>query len=489
MRTSTLCVVRRKLENKAVIIFTHKRHLLVVLLSCLLVVFPLRADSHRSSQESLSSIVKRYSSTLVLSVTDPLQGAVIFEHNAAKPVKPASVLKIVTTLALLKRYGPEHVFTTEILVDEVAKGVVRTLYVRGGGDPSLNLEEAWLIVRKLKQKGISRIDRLVLDDAAFDGERDPVGTRAYQTGSAALSFNYNSYGFTICPGDKKGSPAYVSADPPESGIIIENNVGTTAGDHCGAAVVQGGDSRTFRVKGAIGVSSKCATYYRSVDDPPDYFGRTFLALLEGQGVKVPKQFSRANVPATASLVMIHGSKPLKSILGDLNHFSNNFIGEQLLFLLGDSADVGEVAALPGRFRRSLGLRRLAEQITLLGYMKDQFVLADGSGLSHQNRLTARMLTDIFHYIEHDEAIRPEFEDSLSVAFRSGTLKKREFEPSDLTLRAKTGTLDGVSALAGFLINRQGRKLSFAIIQNGVASKDKAVQVEDQIVKALYENSL
>ena len=120
----------------------------------------------------------------------------------------------------------------------------------------------------------------------------------------------------------------------------------------------------------------------------------------------------------------------------------------------------------------------------VGVWREGFVLADGSGLSHENRVSSRAIVGLLRHASETYRLQPEFETSLSIAGIEGTLKKRSPRNGRVIIRGKTGTLDGVSSLAGFLHAESGRKFSFAILQNGVRSRQKALSFEDEFLEEL-----
>ncbi len=431
----------------------------------------------------VSPIVERARWNVGVSVLDGDSGRELFGFNDHKPLKPASVSKIVTSAATLTLLGPDTTFSTQVLGSSSTRiGTLPVVYIRGGGDPSLTIESTWTLVRTLKSLGITGIKKLVLDDSQFLDARPPSGQRAYEAGSSALSFNNNSVSFVVCPGKSKGDKASIKIEPWESQAKLENKAVTGKGRTSGVSIDHAGGTR-FVAKGNMGILAECARYYRSLPDSVEYFGTTLIALLNSVGIDAPKKFERGITPDDAYLIYDHLSKPLKSIVEDLNHFSNNFIGEQLLYLLGDTSP-----GVPGRgrFRREEGLSRLNDFIARRGFPQKEFRLEDGSGLSHTSLLSSRVVTGILYRVSRDNWVSPEFEMSLSVGFRSGTLKKREFSPSSLLLRGKTGTLDGVTSLAGYVWNHEGKKVIFSIIQNGTSTKEQGVLLEDRIVKALFD---
>lgn len=449
------------------------------LLVLAIVLFPLLvAAEEGASLDSWIASKKRNAeiSVAVMDLAEPQGSPLLFGFNAARALKPASILKIITSAAALEELGPDFRFRTTVLADslrplEGGRYGVGVLAIRGGAAPDLNIEQAWLLSRKIKMLGISQIDSLVFDDSAALGGVARAGPRAYQTGSSALSFNYNSVGVVICPA-VSGRPAVVSVDPLESGAEILGAVQTIikGANSYLVDLDQGAEGGiTARVSGNIRYDEGCRTVYRSVPNPQRFFAETFRRLLEALGIAV--KVTRFELPQSAPLTEVAkiDSEPLQRILQDLNHFSNNFIAEQVVYALGEKQ---------GLFEREKGLELLVRYLNQRG-LGNGATIVDGSGLDHENRLSAEAVARVLAEAASRLESGPEFIASLSVAGASGTLKEREFGP--VFVRGKTGSLDGVSSLAGLIRSRTGKRLAFAIIGNSIASKEKAVEFEEQLV--------
>lgn len=407
-------------------------------------------------------------------VVDTSTGRTVFAHNPDLPLKPASVLKVATAAAALEYLGAEFTFRTQFWTENFVSGGVDTLTIVGGGDPDFTTEDAWLAAREIHKRGVRRIGRIQLDESQFISLQAPSGQRAYRAGSAGLPFNFNSIGFEVCP-TVVGRNAVVSVDPWESGATLAGQIKTARGGRF--TVDERGGWLRYQLGGSVSPGA-CVELYRAVDDPKMYLGRTFAELLRSVGVQVNRPPVEGRRGAGATLLYEHHSKPLVDIVRDLNHYSNNFIAEQIVLGLGMN--------VTGMRDRSAGLERIAAYLGRLGVPVEQVSLADGSGLSHANRLTARAVTTVLGAMHHDVAIGPEFEISLSVSGRSGTLRERRFGSDERVVRGKTGTLDGVSSLAGYVTTAAGRHLAFAVIVNEARSKDVARRFENKIVELLYE---
>lgn len=420
-------------------------------------------------------------------VRDLITGRTLYQLNSSLPLKPASVLKLATTNAALTRLGADFAWQTQISLHDFSRGEARIVSVRGSGDPAMTSETLWLLARRIYKAGVRSIGSLVLDDSAFIDRRVRSGSRAYEGGSSALAFNFNSIGFDVCPGTL-GKHAFVTADPWELPLEISGEVKTVVRQ--GEPVLiedrsscdEKGCRIAFELGGTIEHDSTCVVTYRSIDDPREYFGKVLVGLLKQLGIKGEMKLRFQTAPADSTTSIPHVSRPLRDVLVGLNNFSTNVTAEQLVYAIGRSED-----GLLMSYRQ--GLERIRESLLDLDVSPEQVNVVDGSGLSHDNRLSAAAILKILEKQYKNQDFGVEFQSSLSVWGRSGTLKKRQPLPENVYIRGKTGSLDGVSSLAGYLF-RQGRHpLAIAVLQNRVASKAKAVDIEDSLVDVISHSDL
>ncbi|MCB9029904.1 MAG: D-alanyl-D-alanine carboxypeptidase/D-alanyl-D-alanine-endopeptidase [Deltaproteobacteria bacterium] len=452
---------------------------LSIILACLL---PVSAFCY-SEDNLVSRIDKLVTSTSPNSavvVVDLNKSKIIYKNKANAPVKPASVLKLLTSQVALSTLGPHYRFSTKFYSRNPVPvdGAISALYVKGGGDPSFTLESMIDAVREIKKKGVHSIGQIVLDESYFNGSNGRSGQRAYEAGSSALSFNFNSISFDVCP-SAVGQPARVVHDPYELPLKVVDKINTIKKGRVNFRLdeVTGSDNAlTYRVSGELGRYAKCLKVYRSVGNPPLYFGMSLLGLLEENGIKVLGGLSKGLTPANSNLLYDHSSKVLSQIVWDLNNFSTNFIAEQLLFSIGSTHDKV--------LDRNYGLSKLKQHIVNLGFEADKIALFDGCGLSHSNRITAMMLAMVLREARLRIASWPEYKASLSVAGKSGTLKKRLTQLSGATVRAKTGSLNNVSSLAGYIDTDRGNNFAFVIISNQVQSIGRTRKFEEDLVKLI-----
>lgn len=478
--------------------------------------FPVKAQEKVSITPRIKSFVEssltkgKKPPTIGVSIAE-LNGGDVYSKNASTLMKPASVLKVATSYTALKMLKASYRFPTEFFVDRMPygssdNGSVGNLYVRGYGDPSLLDEHLWRVSQILKEFGVKRIQSVVIDDSLFIDPQSPTGERTYQAGLSATALNHNCYSVTVTP-QQLGDKALVSVDQGFHGKLT-TNVKTTQGKGIKLGVTQIPSSldskmqwydfqkfsraqpfsvlHTLNISGSIGARAEPQTMYFSSPYPFLYFGNTFTKILVQSGIEVGAEATRGETPSTAKKLYQHQSKPLSFIVNDLNHYSNNFIAGQILYALGQD----EV----GVFRKEVAFKRIAESLDELGIAEGSYEMYDGSGLDHNNRMSAEQVMKILLAGYRDFSIQPDFISSLSRFGVSGTLKKRILTGKHLNSNraqrnvegvwAKTGTLNGVSSLAGYVEGASGRRYAFVILLNNIVSKSHALAIENGIVELL-----
>jgi serine-type D-Ala-D-Ala carboxypeptidase/endopeptidase (penicillin-binding protein 4) len=416
-----------------------------------------------------------------LYVADLNSGSEIFSINADKPLKPASVMKVLTSYVSLNNLGPEHRFDTEISAIGVKGASVDKLIIKGLGDPYMTSENIWLLAERILKLGIKNIDELVFDNTAFMQQQSRAGQRAYETAPSALTYNFNSLALEFCafPG---GEAAVVTPEAWGLPLKIIGNVRLSNKSQTAIQVEEKTSdfNPVFQVGGALNFDDECRTVHRSIENPSYFFANSLKYFLSIRGIKGAMRIKYEKTPSNATLLYTSESKPLSQIIADMNHFSTNFLAEQILYAIGHNQD-------GTGFDRNLGLKRLSDALQQLGLESDRFQIVDGSGLSHDNRLSVRAIARILVELAQEEDLRAEFESSLAVLGRSGTLKRRNPPGQSGIVRAKSGSLDGVSSLAGYVSTQAKRQVAFVIFQNNVASKDRAIQIEDRVLEAIYQD--
>ena len=423
-------------------------------------------------------------------VVDQNDGSVLFQRDADLALVPASNQKILTSLAALHAFGPTFRFTTQVFADRApdAAGAVEFLVLRGGGDPGLTSEEYWRLAADLRLKGLRSVTGgILLDDGAFDAVRwhpswKTISARAYHAPVGALTANYGTFAVAVAPGGGEGAPVVVAIDPVVPLLRPVNRATTSAAGTRRSLVV---DRRTVNGNLDIVVSGRTAAggeqkvYYRSVVDPALLAGAVFQMQLEANGITVASAPRRAVVPESAHLLHEHRGKSLAELVRSFLKYSNNAMGESLVKSLG-------VRAAGGVGTWANGIPALRAELAAAGLDLESTHIADGSGLSYENRVSPKTLVAALRVAAHSFRFGPEFAASLPVPGGVGTLKERA-AGAQQRVRAKTGLLTRVTALSGYAERSDGSRAIFSVIVNGFrGDSGRAMDVLDSFVVALVQ---
>ncbi len=402
------------------------------------------------------------------------KGDIIFEKNADTKLIPASVIKIFTSYAALKKLGPNSTFKTRVFRTGLLNEGTLTgnLFLKGGGDPSLVSERMWMLINELVRSGIKKINGdIVADSSYYDLEKTPVARPVYLSDEAfnapigALSFNFNTTTIYVKPAEKIGDKPLVYTDPENSYIDVVNQAKTGTENSKDTlsvkriSAVEGDMGDTVLLRGTLPISSNERRFYRNIVNPALYTANMFKTFWEQRSLIFKGKIIEGVTPSNAKLVIEFESLPLWQIIWGLNKFSNNFVGDQILKKLG-----AETWGVPGTIEK--GLTAVRDILEDSGLTKDSYKMTDGSGLNRQTFVTARQVTKVLNLAYHDFSIFPEYIASFGISGVDGTLRRR-FSSSKMKgrIRAKTGSLDGVASLAGYLETDSGEKLAFTIIIN------------------------
>ncbi len=432
---------------------------------------------------------------VAVQVVDLKTGEQVWARDADTGLNPASTTKILTAATALKNLGPAYSFTTIVYgaTEPDGAGVIDgPLYVKGGGDPTLVVEKLWKLVRDLELAGVTKVDGDLILDESFFGEdhaligwnkrRDIERGPSYFPALSALSLNFNTIAVVVRPGPESGKPAVVALETESDGYIeIENEMTTTrAGTRPRVKMdreVAKDGTMSFLMEGSVPVGDRVRRYYRTVHDPTAYFGAAFRAICEDRGIEVTGRTRTGVVPNSAEPLVSLSSPPLSSILMDMNKYSSNFMAEQVLRTVG--------AEVKGAGTTAAGIEVMREYLEGLGLEGDSFSLVNGSGLTREAEIPPSVLTAVLVDMAHDEQVGHEFTTSLSIAGRDGTLRRR-LEDEAGRLRGKTGTLDGVHCLAGYVESGDGGRYAFAFLANDFRGGSYRVKrVHDRFARMMF----
>ena len=403
--------------------------------------------------------------------------------NADKPMNPASTMKIVTTYSALELLGPAYRWKTEAYLDG------EDLVLKGYGDPRLDEESYWMLLRALRGRGLRDIRDIVLDRsyfapaqlAAFDNDT----FRPYNVTPDALLVNFKSVRFVFVP---EGERVRVFAEPSLPGLEIINSLRTSAG-----ACPDG--TRAFREVVAASFQSKpprasftgvypVACLERELNvalhDPQDYFAAITRQFWTEIGGTWSGSVREGSPSSAARLVYLHESEPLGRIVRDINKFSNNVMARQLFLTLA-----AELSGSPARAEAAARIVR--EWVAAKKISAPELVLENGSGLSRVERISAAHMATLLQAAWRS-AVMPELMASLPVVAADGTMRKRLVGQRVAgSAHIKTGLLSDARAVAGYVLDKNGHRHVVVMFINHPRAHE-AEQAADALLEWIYDTT-
>jgi D-alanyl-D-alanine carboxypeptidase/D-alanyl-D-alanine-endopeptidase (penicillin-binding protein 4) len=436
-------------------------------------------EALRKSIDTLLSQPPLSSARVSAQIVSLDDGQVVYARSPDDQLNPASNTKLVTSAAALVRLGPEFRFTTDVLGDKsIERGRVRILYVKGRGDPSINTERLQGLVADLWHRGLRQVGDIVLDDSYFDPEpwgpgwEQEQSDKAYAAPVGALSLNHNSVAIYVAPADSRNGRVRIDLEPEARGYFALENRVATVGVNGRRRVIPhtfaDGEHTRVVVSGRFPLRGEATVLYRRVTNPTFYFGQALQQLLRDHGIRVQGHLRRGTAPETAALINSYESPELAEVVRDMNKVSSNFIAEMLVKTLG-----AELRGVPGTWMKGLDVAQ--DLLAELGLPRGTYQLRNGSGLNDTNRFSAQQLTTLLVAVWKKFPVAAEFVSSLGIAARDGTMRLR-MEGTDAAgrLRAKTGTLDKVTALSGYVQSLGGERFVFSILVNDWSGRSNPV---------------
>jgi D-alanyl-D-alanine carboxypeptidase/D-alanyl-D-alanine-endopeptidase (penicillin-binding protein 4) len=441
-------------------------------------------------QESLNHIV--HGSVLGrlrvgMRVLDLSNGRVLYSRRGSVLMDPASNQKVLATATALLRLGSTWHFRTELSGPSPdGEGVIAgDLVLHGTGDPSLRSGHLDEMAQDLVRRGVTRVDGRVLGDV------QRIGAGEASNGRSPLHLSWSAIEVRVRPGDKVGAAAPASLYPNSEAFRLVNQTTTVKGrNRVGVSIARVGDHFQVTVSGRVGLGRRGVVIRRSPPSDTLFAAITMRAALISAGIEVrgaagvyaPDE--RAHVAETSlenqrlavanpagdtslpllhrkpgpAILAVHQSAPLPLLIRRVNKNSDNEWAERVLEAAGAETYGGSTST-------SKGVRALREAMSDLG-ISNGYNPANGSGLGHQNRVTPSTMADLLQKLYFDPRVGPDLLQSLSVGGVDGTTRNR-FRGSSAAerVRAKTGTLNGVSCLSGYVGDKSG-VLAFAIMVEG-----------------------
>jgi D-alanyl-D-alanine carboxypeptidase/D-alanyl-D-alanine-endopeptidase (penicillin-binding protein 4) len=439
---------------------------------------------------------------------------ILWEQDAQKRFIPASNTKLYTAALALKYLGAQYTFPTRLAVagKRVGSTLHSSLYIIGGGDPSLTTADLTQLAARLKAAGIRRVEGDIIGDgSAFEAEsfggRYPDGWTLddtlwyYGMESSALAINRNQVDVTI-EATQPGQAARVTVAPADSSFVraqVETrsrNAQSTNPQpdiHWERAVSGSAIGPILKVSGVIFPGQKVSEG-AAVPNPPMWAAQILKRVLQQNGIAVTgvARAKRVNeiALASSSTLATHLSPPLKVLLAGFLKPSDNLYGEMLLRAVSYYATSANAGLRRGTAQASHQM--LFDWFRVAGIESEGLRFTDGSGLSRYNMITPRATVQLLAEVEKlpDAEV---FWDALPIAGVDGTLRNRmrgtaqnpNFAQGNV--HAKTGSFSIVSTLSGYVTTRNGHRLAVSILTN-FASGNEARRVQNEICSLLAQST-
>lgn len=432
--------------------------------------------------------IEKESVGIVVQAVDEREPLFVLNEDIA--FHPASIMKVVTTYAALELLGPHFRWKTTVsMTGKLEEGVLfGDLIIKGSGDPVFSQEDLWLLIRDIRDFGVHEIrgnlilDRSVFgemryDPAAFDG----VPLKPYNAGVDGLLLNDKKVDVRFIP-DVIKDEVKVVLEPRMDGIVIIPPV--AAGSACVNWLNDISirfDDRVAYFEGqyplACGEKTLSVHPYQIKD--LHYFGSVFKNLWRESGGVFRGRVMEGKLPFEARVIAQWISPALSVIVNTVNKTSNNVKARQLLLALGVEFHGAGVTT-------EAGISVVTRWLTGKGIMADGMVIENGSGLSREEKIAASTMAQILK-AAYDSRVMPELISSLPIVGRDGTMSKRLVD-SEIAGKAhvKTGAINNVRAIAGYVLARNGRRYLVVCIVNHPNAK-YARPLLDGLLNWVYEN--
>lgn len=434
-------------------------------------------------------------SFFVSELTPESQARLAYRENV--PMNPASVMKLVTTFAALDLLGPHFTWKTRFLTQgQIENGTLKgALIIQGGGDPKWVVERIAHDIESLKAKGLTAIqgdvilDRTVFDlpfqsPSLFDGE----GARPYNATPDGLLVNFKAPVVTLSAEPGASAPT-MTVSPPVADLTIRNNVTFESGncdERRTQLTLEHRNANALVLSGTVQPSCGPKRWSFAFIDPENFAPRVLKAMLMQAGISIGGSVRFATTPQEAHLLHEGQSLPLYDIIADVNKFSNNVMARHVFLTLASASGNRHALSLPkAQDAASVWWRKT------FGTRFDVPVFDNGSGLSRSERISAAALSDVL-LKAHQHRDGAYFHSSLGVVgVDEGTAKRLAAREALLPLlgRAtlKTGTLNDVKAIAGYVTGQSGRSYRVVALVNHAEAGRTATPVLDAFLRWVVED--
>lgn len=381
-----------------------------------------------------------------------------------------------------------------MFVDQKIDGGVLNgnIYLKGYGNPYLVIEDFWRMLGDLKESGLTVINGdLIVDNThlavpatdpgAFDGE--PL--RLYNVQPDAALANFKAFSFRFSP-HKNGKRVVIDVEPNLPGLKIVNQLvqvkSRCKGYNRGVSMRKSptGDPDEIVFSGKFPSQCRSFELKRTAMTPSTYLRGLFEKYWHHWGGTISGGVKQGVVPSGASPIVISTSRPLAEIIRPLNKWSNNVMSQLMVYALAGKK-------YPPPHTREQGIEVMHDYLRSNAIDNNDLIIENGSGLSRRSRVSAKFMTDLLHHA-HASPLMPEYIASLSLNGIDGTTRRRFRAAAEMgRMHLKTGRLDGVAAISGYVLAASGKMYSVAMLGNHSGIHNGAgIAIQNALLKWVYQ---
>lgn len=449
---------------------------------------PTGHDQYRQFQAKLETLCRSVDNKVHLgvSVCDATTGQVIFSKNEKHLFNPGSLVKLFTAATILEELGPAFTFDTAIYYDGHKQNdkLQGNLYIKGAGDPSLTSYDIRKMLLAVKQEKIVDVEGgFYIDTSIFDTMEMGPGWMLddehalWQHHLSALTIDHNALHITL---QKEEQDVQISQNPDGFPLSVESQIAFVSPQReKNVNVLMENDQLTLQ--GELSLKNNKVDLQVPIAKPIVAAGYLVTKEMDGCGINTLQGFiGEKNLPQTAQIIAQHRSLPLSTLVAEMLKYSDNLYANCFLKRLGQAVSQESGSWKNGaKAVRTLTRDRLHVDI-------EEATILDGDGQSRYNYLAPKMVTALLQSMHNNFHVGHEFMAALAIGGVDGSLAMRFQDPfMKGNVRAKTGSLQAVSALAGYVKTKTGKILAFTIIQNGAKDQGAAKAFEELFVQELF----
>lgn len=412
---------------------------------------------------------------------------ILYQHRVNYFYTPASVQKLFTAVAALSFLKPSYRFMTQLFMDgKIKNGTLQgNLTVKFSGDPELKLKDLRELFHQLHRYGLNKIvGNVYIDNFDYSNiPQYPPGclwddlSYSYAAPLNTIIINHNKFLLHFFPGKTNGEKPKLKSNLPPNVARFYNYLQTSAkyNKYC-PITIYSNDQNDYKLGGCLVKSWGEQRRVLAIRDMIGYSKAIIKQLLKRNQIEYAGHINIHRIPPNAVLIANHLSPPLSKIVKEMLKDSDNLSTNSVLKKIGEVYDQNQSTWI-----KSLhALKTILQTPTGIDFKNN--LIADGAGLSRYNLITPQQIAKLLYYAYHNPTINPTLLAALPIGGKDGTLEDRMLSTSKQErVRAKTGSMTGVSALAGYIQTKHNGTLSFVIMINGFIGKNKPyIQLEDQI---------